>query len=102
MTSQIQVSLRVVTIGDANLAGNSSSKVGFFYQRMKNAISANNTTKAILSVPEAADYLTVSTRTLRTWVAERKIRVARLGGRVVLRLVDVDRFVEKRLEGGVL
>jgi excisionase family DNA binding protein len=69
---------------------------------MKNAISANNTTKAILSVPEAADYLTVSTRTLRTWVAERKIRVARLGGRVVLRLVDVDRFVEKRLEGGVL
>lgn len=55
-----------------------------------------------LNVVEAATYIGVSQRTLRTWIAERKVRVARLGGRVVLRLVDVDRFIEKHLEGGVL
>lgn len=54
----------------------------------------------ILSVVEAASYVGVSQRTLRSWIAERKIKVARLGGRVVLRLVDVDRHIERHLEGG--
>lgn len=53
-----------------------------------------------LNVGEAGKYIGVSERTVRTWIADRKIRVARLGGRIVLRLVDVDRFIEKHLEGG--
>lgn len=56
----------------------------------------------VLNVQEAAAYMGISPRTLRTWISERKIRVARLGGRVVLRLVDVDRFIESRLQGGEL
>ena len=55
-----------------------------------------------LNVNEAAAYIGVSPRTLRTWISERKISVARLGGRVVLRLVDVDRFIESRVQGGSL
>jgi excisionase family DNA binding protein len=54
-----------------------------------------------LSVAEASKYIGISERTLRSWIAERKIKVARLGGRVVLRLVDVDRFIERHLEGGI-
>jgi len=56
----------------------------------------------LLSVVEASKYVGVSQRTLRSWIANRKIKVSRLGGRIVLRLVDIDRFIEKHLEGGVL
>jgi len=55
----------------------------------------------LLNVTEASTYIGVSQRTLRSWISERKIKVARIGGRVVLRLVDVDRFIEKHLEGGI-
>jgi excisionase family DNA binding protein len=61
----------------------------------------NNPPK-LLNVIEASTYIGVSQRTLRSWISERKIRVCRLGGRVVLRLVDVDRFIERHLEGGVI
>lgn len=56
----------------------------------------------LLSAREAARYIGVSERTVRSWIADRKIKVARLGGRVVLRLVDVDRFIERHLEGSAL
>jgi excisionase family DNA binding protein len=56
----------------------------------------------LLNVTEASTYIGVSQRTLRSWISERKIKVARLGGRVVLRLVDVDRFIERHLEGGLV
>lgn len=61
----------------------------------------NNPPK-LLNVTEASTYIGVSQRTLRSWISERKIRVCRLGGRVVLRLVDVDRFIERHLEGGLV
>lgn len=54
----------------------------------------------LLSVAEASKYIGISERTLRSWIADRQIRVVRLGGRVVLRLVDVDRYIERHLEGG--
>ena len=56
----------------------------------------------LLNVTEASTYIGVSQRTLRSWISGREIKVARLGGRVVLRLVDVDRFIERHLEGGLL
>ena len=61
----------------------------------------NNPPK-LLNVTEASTYIGVSQRTLRSYISERKIKVARLGGRVVLRLVDVDRFIERHLEGGLV
>ena len=54
------------------------------------------------NVMEASTYIVGSKLTLRAWIAESKIKVARLGGRIVLRLVDVDRFIEKHLEGGLI
>lgn len=54
----------------------------------------------VLNVPEASKYIGVSERTLRSLFAERKIKVVRIGGRVLLRLVDIDRFLESKLEGG--
>ena len=56
----------------------------------------------LLNVAEASKYIGISERTIRSWIADRKIKVSRLGGRVVLRLVDVDRFVERHLEGGIV
>jgi excisionase family DNA binding protein len=61
----------------------------------------NNPPK-LLNVIEASTYIGVSQRTLRSWISGREIKVARLGGRVVLRLVDVDRFIERHLEGGLV
>ena len=56
----------------------------------------------VLNVPEASKYIGVSQRTLRSWIADRKIKVVRVGGRVLLRLVDIDRFLESNLEEGIL
>ena len=64
--------------------------------------SIRNNPPKLLNVAEGSKYIGVSERTLRSWISERKIRVARLGGRVVLRLVDVDRFIERHLEGGLV
>ena len=52
----------------------------------------------ILSVPEAARYIGISLRFMRSLIAERKIKVARIGGRVLLRLIDVESFIEKNLD----
>ena len=56
----------------------------------------------LLNVVEASKYIGVSERTLRSWISERKIRVARLGGRIVIRTCDIDRMIEKHLEGGLV
>ena len=51
-----------------------------------------------LKVQEAAAYIGISDRNLRTLIAERRIPVVRIGGRIVLRLVDVDRWLASKLE----
>ena len=50
-----------------------------------------------MSVREGALYLTVSDRFLRDQIANRRIRFAKVGGRIVLRRVDLDLFIENRL-----
>ena len=54
----------------------------------------------VLNVPEASQYIGISQRNLRSLIADRKIKVARIGHRVLLRLIDVDRWLESKLEGG--
>ncbi len=50
-----------------------------------------------MNVTEAAAYLTISERFLRNQIAERNIRFAKLGGRIILRRKDLDLYVENRL-----
>ena len=71
-------------------------------QQIADESSLRTNPPKLLSVAEASEYIGISERTIRSWIADRKIKVSRLGGRVVLRLVDVDRFIEKHLEGGSL
>jgi excisionase family DNA binding protein len=54
-----------------------------------------------LNVPEASEYIGISQRYLRNLIAERKVPCVRLGSRVLFRLVDLDRWLESKLEGGV-
>tara|TARA_R110002167_G_scaffold41776_1_gene127522 strand:- start:2601 stop:2837 length:237 start_codon:yes stop_codon:yes gene_type:complete len=54
------------------------------------------------SVPEASEYIGISQRYLRNLIAERKIPCVRIGSRILLRLVDVDRWLESKLEGAAV
>jgi excisionase family DNA binding protein len=47
----------------------------------------------LLSLPEAAQRLGVSRHTLRSWVRQKRIAHIRLGRRVVIAPVDIERFV---------
>ena len=71
-------------------------------QQIADESSLRTNPPKLFSVAEASEYIGISERTIRSWIADRKIKVSRLGGRVVLRLVDVDRYIEKHLEGGSL
>ena len=77
-----------------------------YYDKQLHNIAENNSIRSNppknLNVPEAADYIGISPRYLRSLIAERKIRVIRIGHRVMLRLIDVDRWMESKTEGGVL
>jgi excisionase family DNA binding protein len=77
-----------------------------YYDKQLHNIAENNSIRSNppknLNVPEAADYIGISPRYLRSLIAERKIRVVRIGHRVMLRLIDVDRWMESKTEGGVL
>ena len=53
-----------------------------------------------MNVAEASQYIGISDRFLRELIASKKIRAARIGKRVVLRLVDLDAWIEKQLQGG--
>jgi excisionase family DNA binding protein len=54
----------------------------------------------LLSVAEASNYIGISERYLRSLIADRNIPTARIGKRIVFRLVDLDRWIESKLEGG--
>lgn len=47
-----------------------------------------------LNVGEAAEYLTVSTRTLRRYVAEGRLAYYRVGRELRFKRADLDRYLE--------
>ena len=47
----------------------------------------------ILTVPEASIYSTLSQRTLWQLISERKLKVRRIGARVLIRLQDMEAFL---------
>lgn len=51
-------------------------------------------TRTFLSVPEAADYLTISERSLRRLIAGRKISYSKIGNLVRFEHSDLDAFVD--------
>ena len=50
-----------------------------------------------MNIKVASNYTTLSERTLRYLIADRKLRVTKVGRRNILRKVDLDRFIESGL-----
>ena len=50
-----------------------------------------------LTVTEAAEYIGISERGLREKIALREIRVVRIGRRILLRLQDVEAWIENHI-----
>lgn len=48
---------------------------------------------ALLDIPAGAEYLGVTTSTLRHWVERRHVPALRIGGRVLLRRETLDRHL---------
>jgi excisionase family DNA binding protein len=63
--------------------------------------NANNNLTGLLTIDEVADYLGVSTRTVRRLVALRAIAFVRINRQLRFRLSDVDAYVESQLEPAV-
>ncbi|MDB5616229.1 helix-turn-helix domain-containing protein [Tardiphaga sp.] len=51
-----------------------------------------------LTVPEAADYLRISVATVWRLLRNKMLARARIGGRVVIRRVDLDAFLARAVE----
>jgi excisionase family DNA binding protein len=51
-----------------------------------------------LNVEEAADYLRVSRATIWRLLSAKELRRVRIGGRTVIRRVDLDSFLEQAVE----
>jgi excisionase family DNA binding protein len=51
----------------------------------------------LLDVKEAAARLRLKPTTIRAWVLKRKIQYAKIGGRVLIRVRDVDALIEAGL-----
>jgi excisionase family DNA binding protein len=51
-----------------------------------------------LNVEEAADYLRVSRATIWRLLSTKELRRVRIGGRTVIRRVDLDSFLEQAAE----
>jgi len=69
------------------------------HTQAKKAVDLRCNPPALLNVPEASQYIGISQRFLRTIIKERKVPSVRIGSRVFLRLVDIDRWIESKLEG---
>jgi excisionase family DNA binding protein len=52
----------------------------------------------LLNVPETADRLRLSRRTVWQLIAEGQLRVVRIGNRVLVRPADLAEFVEERID----
>lgn len=51
----------------------------------------------LLNVQQGARELNVSVHTLRAWISQRRIRIVRLGRKVLLRREDLEDLVSRNL-----
>lgn len=61
--------------------------------------NAPQTPERLLTIPEAAEFLRVSTKTIRRWITAGTLAAARLGQQWRIRPQDLNRFVRDHLEG---
>jgi len=64
-----------------------------------NPIEIRGNPPTLMTVKEAAIYLTVSERFLRNQITDYRIQFAKAEGRIILRRKDLDRYVERKLKG---
>lgn len=50
--------------------------------------------KGWLKAKAAAEYASVSERTIRTWLAEGGLKFSKVGGNVLIRISDLDEYLE--------
>ena len=53
----------------------------------------------LMTIPDAAEFLRVSTKTIRRWISIGDLPAAKLGLQWRIRPQDLQRFVRDRLEG---
>ena len=59
--------------------------------------STNAMRPLAVGLEEASAMLAVAPRTLRKWAADRRVKSAKLGSRLVFRIADLERLLEERL-----
>jgi excisionase family DNA binding protein len=52
-------------------------------------------TRKLLTVDEAADALTLKPKTIRAWIASRRIGIVRIGRAIRIPLSEIDRLIEE-------
>jgi len=55
---------------------------------------------ALLSVPDVADALALSTRAIRRMIASGELPVVRFGRAIRIRQIDLDALIGRQLRGG--
>jgi excisionase family DNA binding protein len=70
-------------------------------ERIARALENNGATRPTLNTEQAAEYLGISETSLGRLHSEYKIPFVRLGGRIVYRRKDLDRFIDDRLVSSV-
>ena len=58
--------------------------------------NATDNVETYLTVRQLADFLVVSERTVRRWIADRQLKVVRLGRSVRISKTELDHFVRER------
>ena len=57
--------------------------------------TTNEQTMPYLKVREAANYMRISERKLRELIATRELKIVRIGRRIIVRKVDIDKYMEQ-------
>jgi excisionase family DNA binding protein len=65
--------------------------------KLRNVVRHNVKYEPLLDINEAAEHLNISSHTVRALVRRRKITFVKLGSRVLLRLQDLEEFINSNL-----
>ncbi|AWB48179.1 DNA-binding protein [Gemmobacter aquarius] len=64
----------------------------------KHPDSSPTSLERLMTIPDAAEYVRVSTKTIRRWISRGDLPAAKLGFQWRIRPQDLARFVRDRLE----
>jgi excisionase family DNA binding protein len=65
--------------------------------KQRNVVRHNVKCEPLLDINEVAEHLNISIHTVRALVRQRKITFVKLGARVLLRLQDLEEFINSNL-----